>query len=155
MENGIAKQIIRAFRGGKKLLIVGNGGSAAQAQHMAAEFVCKFTHKRKPLPAIALTTDTSILTSISNDFDFTEVFKRQVEALGKKGDVLIALSTSGKSKNVLKAIKQARKQGLTVIDLPRQDDFLSCIDKPCTAHIQEFQLHLIHDVCRQVEEAFV
>lgn len=147
MKKRIAKIIIDAFRSGNKLLICGNGGSAAMAQHMAAEFICKFEHVRKPLPAIALTVDTSNLTAIGNDFGFEYIFERQVEALGKKGDVLLGMSTSGRSMNVLRAFDIARDKGLAIIDFPRKGD--------STAHIQEYQFKLMHDVCREVERAFV
>jgi D-sedoheptulose 7-phosphate isomerase len=144
---GAAKIIIRAFRRGNKLLICGNGGSAAEAQHMAGELVGKFLHVRKALPAIALTTDTSIITSIGNDATFDTIFSRQVEALGVPGDVLFCLSTSGKSSNVLLAKKTAEEIGLEVIDLERKGK-----DTP---NIQENQLKAIHKICKIVEEAFI
>lgn len=147
MSQGIAQEIIACFRKGKKLLICGNGGSAAMAQHMAAEFICKFEHDRKPLPAIALTTDTSILTAVSNDYDFSQVFARQIQALGKRGDILLVLSTSGKSPNCLAAIEACRGRGIKVIEFPRKGR--------STARIQEYQFTLMHDVCRLVEHAFV
>ena len=128
-------------------MIVGNGGSAAEAQHFAAEFICKFAKDRKPLPAIALTTDTSTLTAIANDYSFDQIFSRQVQALGKPDDILIGLSTSGKSQNVLKALLKANEMGIEIIDFPREGD--------STAHIQENQLKLIHDVCRIVEDHFI
>ena len=101
-----------ALSRGKKLLLCGNGGSAADAQHIAAEFVNRFLKDRPALPAIALTTDSSVLSSIANDYSFEQIFARQVEALGRPGDVLFAISTSGKSPNVLRAIAQARKTGI-------------------------------------------
>jgi D-sedoheptulose 7-phosphate isomerase len=96
-------ELVNAIKSGNKLMICGNGGSAADAQHVAGEFVCRFYKDREPLPAIALTTDTSVLTSISNDYSYDDVFSRQVKALGKPGDVLLGISTSGSSKNVMKA----------------------------------------------------
>lgn len=143
----IAKQIIDCFKKGNKCLIIGNGGSAAQAQHMAAEFICKFEYEREPLPAIALTTDTSNITSIANDFGYQYIFTRQIRALGKPGDVLISLSTSGKSINVNMANDCAKENGLIVIDFPRKGS--------STAKIQENQLKLIHDICRMVEKEFI
>ena len=109
--------IINTLKQNKKLIFIGNGGSAAEAQHMAAELVCKLNIERKALPALALSTDSSVLTSISNDFGYENVFYRQLEAIGNKGDILIAYSTSGKSKNVLNAIKYSNKNGIHVIGL--------------------------------------
>jgi D-sedoheptulose 7-phosphate isomerase len=140
----ISKTILDAFLNGRKLLIIGNGGSAAEAQHMAGELVGKFKLDRKALPAIALTTDTSIITSIGNDLGFENIFSRQVEALGKAGDVLLCLSTSGKSKNVLKAIIEAQKIGMIIYDMPR-------VGKD-TPSIQENQLKIIHKICEEVEK---
>ena len=141
----IVKQIIECFKRGGKLLICGNGGSASMAQHMAAEFVCSFEKVRLPLPAIALTTDSSILTAWSNDrpTGFTEVFSRQVQALGKVEDILITLSTSGNSLNCLNAGWKAREMGIEHISFP--------IIGKNTAEIQEYQLHLMHEVVREVE----
>lgn len=143
----IATILIDCFKRGNKLLIIGNGGSAAEAQHFAAEFICKFQYERKPLPAIALSTDSSVLTSISNDFGYEYVFTRQIRALGKVKDVLISLSTSGKSLNVNMANTCAKELGLIVIDFPRKGT--------STAKIQENQLKLIHSVCAIVEKAFI
>ena len=136
----IVKTIVRAFRKGNKLLIFGCGGSAATASHFAAEFI------GKGLPAISL-TDSSIITALANDFGFDEVFARQIDALGKKEDVVIALSTSGKSQAVLQGITMARVKGLKVIDWPRNRKKNNDID---TARIQEYQLKLIHDVYLEV-----
>lgn len=145
----IADILIDAFKKGNKVLVCGNGGSAAESQHLAAELMCKFEHDRKPLPAIALTTDTSFLTAYPNDYKdgFENLFARQIEALGKPGDVLIALSTSGKSKNCINALSKARELRMIAIDFPRMGQ--------TTAEIQEYQLYLIHDVCRVVEKAFI
>lgn len=146
----ISKQIIECFKAGGKLLICGNGGSASMALHMAGEFVCSFEHNRKALPAIALVDNPSVMTAWGNDKDFDDVFARQVQALGKPGDILIALSTSGKSKNVIAAMEEAHKIGMGVIDFPR-----TTIGKTRTAKIQENQLVMMHQVCREVELAFI
>jgi D-sedoheptulose 7-phosphate isomerase len=144
----IVRILIDAFERGNFVYICGNGGSASMAQHFATEFMGKFEHTRKALPAIALTTDTSFLTAYSNDYPdgFERVFSRQLEALGRKGDVLITLSTSGKSKNCLLATQEAKKKGMIVIDFPREHG--------TTALIQEDQLCLMHDVARSVELHF-
>ena len=112
---GIADRIAQTLRAGSKLLIAGNGGSAADAQHVAAEFLSRFGFDRNPLPAIALTTDTSVLTAIGNDYGFERVFERQVRGLGRKGDAFIAISTSGRSPNVIAALGAAREIGMTTI----------------------------------------
>jgi phosphoheptose isomerase len=147
MEREIINTLVSCFKNGNKVLICGCGGSASMAQHMAAELVGKFEYLRKALPAIALTTDSSILTAWSNDFTFISVFARQCEAIGKPGDVLVALSTSGKSPAVLEAVKTATQLSMTVIDFPRLGN--------ATAEIQENQLKLMHQVVREVELAFV
>src|SRR5271169_1575453 len=113
--HGIADAITDAFRAGHKLLIAGNGGSAADAQHIAGEFLSRLNFDRNPLPAIALTTDTSVLTAIGNDYGFERAFERQVRGLGKPGDVFIAISTSGRSPNVIAALKAARERGLVTV----------------------------------------
>ena len=118
--DGIAGAITRAFRNGAKLLIAGNGGSAADAQHIAGELLSRFGFDRNPLPAIALTTDTSILTAIGNDYGYDRTFERQVRGLGRPGDVFLALSTSGRSPNVLLALKAARDLGITTIGFHRR-----------------------------------
>lgn len=109
--------VVEAFKAGNKVLLFGNGGSAADAQHIAAEFVNRYQIERPPLPAIALTTDTSILTSISNDYGYIDSFSKQVKALGREGDVAIGISTSGTAANVIKAIKAAKEMGLKTISL--------------------------------------
>ena len=108
----LCKESIKALKKGKKIIFFGNGGSAADCQHLAAELVCKYKKKRKALGAIALTTDTSVLTSIGNDYNFSEIFSRQIEAIGKRGDIAIAITTSGNSKNLITATKVANKKGL-------------------------------------------
>ncbi len=150
----------KALKAGGKILIFGNGGSAADAQHIAAEFVNRYTKKRKGLPAIALTTDSSILTSISNDGSFDDIFSRQIEALGSKADVVWGITTGGKSPNVIKAFKTAKKIGLKSIALVGQDkskvDKLvdCCISVPSksTPRIQELHITLAHIICEWIED---
>jgi D-sedoheptulose 7-phosphate isomerase len=139
----IASDIVDCFKRGNKILICGSGGSASQSQHMAAELMGRFEKDRAPLPAIALTTDTSFITAWSNDYDFRGIFQRQLEGLGKPEDILITFSTSGKSKNILGAIIQAKRMGIKVIDFPRKGK--------TPAEIQEYQLHAMHSVVREVE----
>jgi D-sedoheptulose 7-phosphate isomerase len=143
---------------GHKVLIFGNGGSAADAQHMAAEFVNRFQIERPPLAAIALTTDTSIITSIGNDYDFDEIFAKQVEALGKQDDIAWGISTSGNSANVIKAVNSARKIGMTTIGMTgRGGQLAACTDlvfsvaSDTTARIQESHITLGHILCDLVE----
>lgn len=143
----IAQQIIKCFKRGGKLLIFGNGGSASMSQHWAAEFINKFEHERDPLPAIALTTDTSILTSISNDYSSDVIFTKQVWALAKPEDIVIGISTSGKSANVISGLEAAKHNDAETIDLPRKGK--------TTAKVQEYQLKLMHDITRIVEKEFV
>ena len=162
---GIARAasiITDAFRAGGKLLLCGNGGSAADCQHLAAEFVGRFAPavKRPPLPAIALTTDTSFLTAHANDVAFDDVFARQVQAIGRRGDVLIAISTSGGSRNVILAAQNAQRLGLSVIALvgeggPLADDVDVAIRVPSrdTALIQQVHLAIEHLICQLVEQA--
>ncbi len=139
----IASELIKCFKNGNKCLLCGNGGSAAQAQHMAAELMGKFEYERDPIPAIALTTDTSFLTAWSNDCEYDTIFSRQIQALGEPGDVLVVFSTSGNSRNCLLAIEKAREKHMEIIDFSREGKN--------TAEIQEFQLKLMHDVVRLVE----
>ncbi len=158
-----AVQTIReCLRQGGKLLIFGNGGSAADSQHIAAEFIGRFQKERPSLPAIALTTDSSILTALGNDYGFETVFARQIAGLGKKVDVAFAISTSGNSRNVLEGAKQARKMGLKVIGLsggaggklaPLCDINLIAASK-ITARIQEAHMCLYHTICELVESEF-
>jgi D-sedoheptulose 7-phosphate isomerase len=155
-----AKACEASFNSGGKILLAGNGGSAADAQHIAAEFVNYFNFKRPGLPAIALTTDTSVLTSISNDSDYVEVFARQVEALGRRGDIFVAYSTSGRSKNIIAAISRAKELGLTVIGFTGRDpndmshacDFLFQTPSNSTPKIQEGHLVMGHILSGLVEE---
>jgi D-sedoheptulose 7-phosphate isomerase len=143
---------------GNKILIFGNGGSAADAQHLAAEFVNRFQIERPPLAAVALTTDTSILTSIGNDYQFDEIFSKQVEALGRPGDIAWGISTSGNSANVIQAIKAARKLGMSTIGMTgRAGELAGCVDlvfgvaSDVTARIQESHITLGHILCDLVE----
>jgi len=154
-----AQSLIEAIQAGKKVLIFGNGGSAADSQHMAAELVGRFQAERKAFPAIALTTDTSSLTALGNDYGFEKVFARQVEALGQTGDVVVAISTSGNSANVLAAVKQAKAQGMTVIaltggtggQLAEGVDTALIVPSDNTARIQESHAVIIHCLCELVE----
>jgi D-sedoheptulose 7-phosphate isomerase len=155
-----ADVIVRAFRRGGKLLLCGNGGSAADCQHLAAEFVVRLAkgRDRPGLPAIALTTDTSLLTAYTNDFGFEGVFERQVRTLGKRGDVLIAISTSGDSPNLVRAAALARRQGLSVITLTgaggrlrRAATVAVAVPNSDTQHIQEVHVAVEHIICGLVE----
>ena len=148
------------LRQGHKLLFFGNGGSASDSQHLAAEFVGRYEKERRALPAIALTTDTSILTAVGNDYGFERIFERQVEALGKKGDVLFAISTSGNSKNVLKAVQKAKQLGLYTIaltggtggELKSLTDLSLVIPSKKTSRIQESHIMIGHILCECVDE---
>ena len=155
--------IIDTFKNGNKVLICGNGGSAADAQHMAGEFVCILnkTFDRPGLPAIALTTDTSILTAHANDLGFENIFKRQVQALGKPGDVLITLSTSGNSPNILVAAQAAKSAEIRTIALTGKDgklekitDVAICVPSNITQYIQESHIAISHIICELVEHYF-
>ena len=154
-----AMLIARCLRGGGKLLLFGNGGSAADAQHLAAEFVGRFRIERQALAAIALTTDSSILTAVGNDYGFDQIFARQVQALGRAGDVAIGISTSGNSPNVTSAITQAAKQELKTIGLAGKDggSLAKCVDISITvastnvAMIQECHITIGHILCELVE----
>ena len=159
----LACQMVMTLRQEGKILIFGNGGSAADAQHMAAEFVNRFLLNRRPLAAIALTTDTSVITSIGNDFSFDEIFSKQVQALGKKEDMALGISTSGSSKNVVKAIEVAKNIGMRTAVLTgglaggaNELGELAeiCLNVPTqkTAHIQEVHLWIEHVLCELVEE---
>ena len=156
------ESLLGAFRGGRKLLLCGNGGSAADAQHIAAEFVIRMSVAGRPaLPAIALTTDTSALTAGGNDIGFENVFARQVEALGGPGDVLLAISTSGNSENVVRAAKEARKKGMIVVSflgrgggkLAPISDVAVMVPSDNTQRIQEGHITVAHLVCGFVERS--
>lgn len=148
-----------ALEKGRKILICGNGGSAADSQHMAAEFVGRFVKERQSLPALALTVDTSLLTAVGNDYGFDCVFSRQVEGLGQEGDVLIAISTSGNSANVVKAVKTAKEKGIYVITLTgenggtlaKESDLCLAVPSQVTARIQEMHIMIIHMICEIAE----
>lgn len=156
-----AEAIINCYENGGKVLAFGNGGSAADSQHLAAELLIRFEKERKSLPCIALTTDTSIITAASNDYDFSKVFSRQVEGLAAPSDVIFAISTSGNSENVLEGIKAAKEKGITVIALLGRDGgkIAKEVDIPIvvagknTARIQEVHVTVIHIICKLVEDA--
>ncbi len=152
--------IIAAFKNGRKLLLFGNGGSAADAQHIAAEFTNRFLIERPPLPALALTTDTSALTAIANDYDYTQIFSKQIEALGKAGDIALAISTSGNSPNVLAAIAACKKLGIATIGLTggsggkmagEVDYLLRVSEGKNSPRIQETHILVGHVICDIVD----
>lgn len=156
--------LLNTLRHGGKILLCGNGGSAADCQHIAAEFVVRYERKRRGLAAIALTTDSSILTAHSNDFEFSTVFSRQIEAIGRPQDCLIAISTSGNSKNVVKAAEVAKQQGLSVIALTggnNDGELLQYADIPVqvpsavTARVQEGHILIGHWWCALVEDNLI
>ena len=152
--------IVEAFNNGNKLLLCGNGGSAADAQHLAAEFSGRYYLKRPPLHAEALHTDTSFMTAVSNDFSFDEVYARLIQGIGKQGDILIGMSTSGNSKNVIKALEEAKKKNIITIgftgkangNMKPYCDFLINIPSDDTPRIQECHLMLGHAICELVEK---
>ncbi len=156
----VAREILSAFEHGSKVLLYGNGGSAADAQHIAAEWVGRFQRERLPLPAIALTTNTSILTCIGNDFGYDQVFLRQVRALGRRGDVAIAISTSGNSPNVLVATDSANEMGLVTVGLTGCDGgklggrvrHHLHVPHKSTARVQEIHIKIGHILCELVDE---
>lgn len=156
----IAQRVIRCYRQGKKVILFGNGGSAADAQHIAAELVCRFQKERKSLPAIALTTDTSALTAIGNDYGFDKIFSRQVESMAEEGDVAIGISTSGNSVNVIEGIKEAKKRGAYTVGFIGQTggklknivDLALCVPSEKTARIQETHITVGHIICELAEE---
>ena len=158
----IAKIWTDSLAAGGRILFAGNGGSAADAQHLAAELVVRFRVNRRALPGLALTTDASVLTACSNDFGFEDIFARQVEALGQPGDVLVAISTSGKSPNVVKAAAAARKEGLKVTVFCGRDpgplaefaNAMLAVPSDVTAHIQECHMLCGHTLCEWVERHY-
>ena len=159
----IAAAMLKALRSGQKLLIVGNGGSAADAQHIAAEIVGRYKQDRPAYAAIALTTDSSALTAIANDYGFEQVFARQIEGLGKPGDVLLALSTSGRSPNILAALHAARRRGLVTIgftgikgaELGTVCDHMFVSPSDDTPVVQQIHLTALHAICDEIEQAIV
>ena len=159
----VAQRTLATLRSGGKLLFCGNGGSAADAQHLAAEYVVRFTHERPALAALALTTDTSILTAASNDFGFETVFARQVQALGAPGDLLVLHSTSGRSANLIQAARVAREGGLATVAFLARDggplrdavDLAVVVSTDVTARAQELHLAMGHLVCEWVERSWL
>ncbi len=155
-----ADAVLAALKGGRKLILCGNGGSSSDAAHIATEFTCRFTGDRRPYPAMALGIDGGLLTAIGNDYEFADVFSRQVHAFGQPGDVFIGISSSGKSRNVLAAIGEARGRGLFTIALLGRDggftkgaaDLEIIVPGTSTARIQESQKFLLHVLCELVEE---
>ncbi len=160
MVESAAEALVTALRGGRTLLFFGNGGSAADAQHLAAEFVNRYVRDRPALPALALTTDTSVLTSIANDSEFKSVFARQVEAIGRPGDVAVGISTSGRSANVIEGLRTARARRLVTIGFCGEGggamrglcDHLISVPSKTTARIQEVHILVGHILCQIVEE---
>lgn len=155
-----SKMVAEAFSEGKKLLLFGNGGSSTDASHIAAEFVNRFKRERPGLPAIALTTDTAVITSIANDYEFSEIFSRQLKSLSEEGDVAIAISTSGSSPNVVKAMDVAKRKKLKTIvftgargeKLASKADCAFIVPSDSTPRIQETHITLAHVLCQMVEE---
>lgn len=159
----IAEELAKSIKSSNKILWCGNGGSAADSQHLAAELVGRFRRNRRGLPSIALTTDTSILTAIANDFGYEDVFRRQVEALGEPGDVLVGISTSGNSQNVCGALELARDMGLITVAMTGQGggkmaalaDHSLCIHSTDTARVQEAHILVGHMFCDWIELAIL
>ena len=156
----LANHIVYSLKRGGKVYFCGNGGSAADAQHIAAEMVGRYGFDRPSLPSLALTTDTSALTAIGNDYGFDVIFERQVEALGKEGDVLVGISTSGNSENVINAVNKAKEMGIYTVGLLGKDggklknivDLPLTVDSNSTARIQECHLTIYHVICEEVEK---
>lgn len=157
-----ADLIIEALLSDRKILVCGNGGSAADSQHFSSELLNRFEQERPGLPAIALTTDSSTLTSIANDYHYDEIFSKQVRALGQPGDVLLAISTSGNSRNVVRAIEAAKEREMVVVALNGRDggdmanalsetDANICVDGPSTARVQEIHIIIIHCLCDLID----
>jgi len=159
IENAVSA-ITDSVRNGGKILVFGNGGSAADSQHISTELISRFRRERKPIPAISLTTNTSLLTAVSNDYSFDDVFSLQVEALGRENDTAIAISTSGNSASIIKAAQTARQMGIKVIaltgagggELASNSDILLEIDSDVTSHVQEGHLAVYHMICMLVED---
>lgn len=157
----VAQTCIGALRRGNKILFAGNGGSAADAQHLAGELVSRFNYDRPGLPAFALTTDTSVLTAIGNDYGYEHLFARQIEAVGQAGDVFVGISTSGRSPNVLNALRRAREKGLVTVgftgrgggDMPALCDHCLRVPADATPRIQEGHISLGHTLCWLIERA--
>lgn len=157
----VAQVIVKAYSEGKKVLTAGNGGSAGDAQHIVGELVSKVFIERPALGAIALTTDTSVITAISNDFGYEEVFARQIQANAKSGDVFITISTSGNSKNIIKALEVAKTKGVVTVGLTGEKeckmdelcDYIIHVPSDCTPIIQESHIMISHIICAKVEES--
>jgi D-sedoheptulose 7-phosphate isomerase len=156
----IGKMMAQAMKAGNKILVAGNGGSAADAQHMAAELVCKFLKERKGYPAIALNTNASVLTAWSNDKDYSTAFARQIEALGRKGDVFLGITTSGSSRNIVEAFKKCKDMGIRAVLLEGKKkgsteqfaDVIMRVSLDETPRIQECHIFIIHSLCQIIEE---
>ncbi|MDX9714740.1 MAG: D-sedoheptulose 7-phosphate isomerase [Dissulfurispiraceae bacterium] len=156
----VANLMAGTFDRGKKIILFGNGGSACDASHLAAEFVNRFKMERPGLPAIAINTDIAVLTSIANDYDYSEIFSRQVKTLGDEDDIVIALSTSGSSKNILKAVDAAKKKGMKIVvltglkgeKLASKADYSFVVPSEDTPRIQETHITLGHVLCQMIEE---
>ena len=157
--------VIKTLKKGNKIILFGNGGSASDAQHIAAELVVKYKKKRKSIPAISLSTDTSTLTAIGNDFSFNDIFSRQLESIGKPGDIAIGITTSGKSKNVINALKLAKKKKITSVILTKKkypnkkqiekvSDLILGVPADETARIQELHILVGHLMCAVIDEVF-
>ena len=157
--------VIKTLKKGNKIILFGNGGSASDAQHIAAELVVKYKKKRRSIPAISLSTDTSTLTAIGNDFSFNEIFSRQIESIGKPGDIAIGITTSGKSKNVINALKLAKKKKITSVVLTKKkypnkkqiekvSDLILGVPADETARIQELHILVGHLMCAVIDEVF-
>jgi D-sedoheptulose 7-phosphate isomerase len=157
-----AEKTVSALKAGRKLLVAGNGGSAADAQHVVAEFVCRLSNDRPAMRAVGLTTNSSILTAVSNDYGFERIFARQIEALGEAGDVFMAISTSGDSPNVLRALETAQSMGVITIGLSGRTggamaalcDLCICVPSDVTMYIQQAHLALEHIFCAIVEQMY-
>lgn len=158
----ISEECISTLKLGKKIITFGNGGSASDSQHFSAEIVGRYKFEKEPLPSISLNTDTSIITSIANDYGFVELFSRQISAYGKEKDISIGISTSGKSKNVLKGLQKAKELGLTTIGFCGNNtslmnevcDITLSVPSSVTARIQEFHIFAIHLICDEIDKAF-
>lgn len=156
----VGKMTAQAMKAGNKLLVAGNGGSAADAQHLAAELVCKFLKDRKGYPAIALNTNASVITAWSNDIGYDTVFARQIEALGKKGDIFLGITTSGNSKNIVEAFRKCKEMGITAVLLEggkkgtaeAYADITMKVNLEETPRIQECHIFIIHNLCYVIEE---
>ena len=159
----IVSTIVDSLKRGNKILFMGNGGSAGDSQHMAAEFICRFIKDRESIPGLSLTTDTSVLTAISNDYGFEKIFSRQIEGLGKKFDTVVAFSTSGNSKNIILGLQKARQLGLNTIGLTGKSggemskycDHILKVPSFETPRIQELHILIGHIICEATEKKFI